>query len=129
LGEGKGGFLFSRIKKRDGRVVKFDINKIVEAIRKAGEATGEFKEATARRLAIKVVSFAKQLYKNKLPNVEDIQDIVEEILLSSAYKVTAKAYIIYRQQHAEIRRIQEEGSVNLVDQYLEKIDWQVKENI
>jgi len=128
LGEGKGGFLFSRIKKRDGRVVKFDINKIVEAIRKAGEATGEFKEATARRLAIKVVSFAKQLYKNKLPNVEDIQDIVEEILLSSAYKVTAKAYIIYRQQHAEIRRIQEEGSVNLVDQYLEKIDWQVKEN-
>ncbi len=120
--------MFEKIKKRDGRVVKFDSDRIVNAILKAGEATGEFKEKTARRLALRVLSLAQETIKRKTPKVEEIQDLVEEVLLSSRYKKTAKAFIIYRDQHKKIREITNSADINLVDQYLEQLDWQVKEN-
>ncbi len=120
--------LFSKIKKRDGRVVKFDVSKIISAILKAGSATGEFDEKIAKKLAMRVVGLANQMIDKKVPLVEDIQDIVEEVLLASPYKNTAKAYIIYRQKHSEIRQITQNASVDLVDSYLTQIDWQVKEN-
>ncbi|MFA6982173.1 MAG: ribonucleoside triphosphate reductase, partial [Patescibacteria group bacterium] len=120
--------MYTKIKKRDGRVVAFDFERIVAAIRKAGEATGEFKEPTARRLGLKVLSLARDTITNKIPKVEEIQDIVEEVLLSSAYKRTAKAFIIYRDQHKKMREISETMDVDLVDQYLDQADWQVKEN-
>ncbi len=119
---------FSKIKKRDGRVVKFDAHKIAQAIQKAGEVTQEFKEKTAQRLALKVLSLARETITKKVPTVEEIQDIVEEVLLTSAYKKTAKAYIIYRDQHSKIREISEGKSVELVQDYLKNLDWQVNEN-
>jgi len=119
--------MFDTIKKRDGRVVPFDAAKITSAIAKAGHATGEFDEGVASRLMLKALNLAQQVASG-VPSVEEIQDIVEEILISSPYRLTAKAYIIYRDQHARIREIRDKASVSLVDQYLDKLDWQVNEN-
>lgn len=120
--------MFVGIKKRDGRIVKFDVQKITDAIIKAGQATGEFDKEVAQNLTVKVLSLSQQLFENKMPTVEKIQDIVEEVLLTSSYRKTAKAYIIYREQHTRIREITDKAGVELVDQYLEKIDWKVNEN-
>jgi ribonucleoside-triphosphate reductase len=120
--------MFRNIIKRDGRIVPFDPEKITIAISKAGKATGEFDYETARRLTIKVLLLAEELIRDRDPHVEEIQDIVEEILLSSPYRKTAKAYIIYRDQHARMREIARQGGLELIDAYLSKVDWRVKEN-
>ncbi len=120
--------MFKKIKKRDGRIAKFDAQKITDAIAKAGEATSEFDTEIAKKLTLKVLNLAQQAITHKIPTVEGIQDAVEEILLSSPYRKTARAYIIYRDQHTRIREITAKANVNIVDQYLEQIDWQVNEN-
>ncbi len=116
-----------KIIKRNGQIVIFDAAKITKAIAKAGKASKEFTEDIAKTLTIRVMQLAEKIVKD-IPSVEEIQDIVEEILLSSPFKKTAKAYLIYREQHAKIREITNKAGVDLIDQYLEKLDWQVKEN-
>jgi ribonucleoside-triphosphate reductase len=118
----------SRIVKRNGQVVDFIPEKISNAIRRAGEATREFDGDTARSLMLRVLALIQSVYQENMPQVEDIQDLVEEVLLASPYKKTAKAYIIYREQHARIREITSKSNVGLVDQYLDQIDWKVNEN-
>ncbi|MEW5895544.1 MAG: ribonucleoside triphosphate reductase [Candidatus Omnitrophota bacterium] len=118
----------TKIIKRDGSIEDFEPQKIISAIQKAGEATGEFGEVVARNLTMRVVNIAHQMMANRAPAVEEIQDIVEEVLLTSPYKKTAKAYIIYRDQHAKIREITSASQVGMVDQYLERLDWKVNEN-
>jgi len=125
---GERGKVFTGIKKRDGRVELFEAEKITRAIWKAGAATREFDYDTAQKLTLKVLNLAQQAIPREIPTVEEIQDVVEEVLLSSPYRKTAKAYIIYREQHAGIREIAAKADVDLVDQYLEKLDWQVNEN-
>lgn len=120
--------MFKSIEKRDGRIVEFDPWKITAAIAKAGKATGEFDEAVAKKLTIKVISLARTLIKDRIPTVEEIQDVVEEVLLTSPYKKTAKAYIIYRDQHAKMRELSSKNSIELMDSYLQKLDWKVNEN-
>ncbi len=120
--------MFEKIKKRNGMIVKFDADKITKAIADAGIATSEFDKKIAQNLTLKVLSLAQQVITHKIPTVEQIQDIVEEVLLSSPYRKTAKAYIIYRDQHARIREITAKANVNIVDQYLGQNDWQVNEN-
>ena len=120
--------MFTQIRKRDGRIVKFDPEKITGAIAKAGAATGEYETETARRLTIKVLALAGQLLGDRIPGVEEIQDIVEETLLQSPYRKTAKAYIIYRDQHARLREVVNKMEVDLVDRYLQKVDWKINEN-
>ena len=120
--------MFKKIRKRDGRVVRFDSKKIADAIAKAGAATGEFDHKIARKLTLKVLNLAQQAIPHRIPTVEGFQDVVEEVLLSSPYRKTARAYIIYREQHAGIREITAKADVDMVDQYLEKLDWQVNEN-
>jgi ribonucleoside-triphosphate reductase len=120
--------MFSMIRKRNGNIVSFDKQKIVRAIHKAGEATGEFGEDIAEVLTLRVINLAMQLINTEIPEVERIQDIVEEVLLASPYKKSAKAYIIYRDQHARIRELVSTAGVKLIDQYLQKLDWQVNEN-
>ncbi len=120
--------MFSSIVKRDGRVVEFNPSKITDAIAKAGKATGEFDYETAKRLTIRVLDLAYRLIGERNPTVEEIQDIVEEVLLNSTFKKTAKAYILYREQHAQIRKLKNKADVELVDNYLDKLDWEVKEN-
>lgn len=120
--------MFNAIKKRDGRLEEFDINKIIAAIEKAGTASGEYDIDIARRLALRAIGMAQQFIKEDFITVEQIQDMVEEILIASPYKKTAKAFIIYREQHARIRDMAAHANLDLLDQYLKKIDWQVQEN-
>jgi anaerobic ribonucleoside-triphosphate reductase len=120
--------MFNLIIKRDGSKVQFISDKITNAIQKAGEASGEFGIDVAKRLTLRVLNIAHELILNRLPTVEEIQDIVEEVIISSQYKKTAKAYIIYRDQHAKIREIVSNADVDLIDTYLEQLDWQVNEN-
>ncbi len=120
--------LFTHIVKRDGTFAEFNSDKITAAITKAGRAVQEFDKNTAKRLTIQIISLAQQLYRDRDPGVEEIQDIVEEVLLASPYKKTAKAYILYREQHTKIREINTRASVKLIEQYLEKLDWKVNEN-
>jgi len=118
----------STIRKRNGRLAEFDAAKITNAIAKAGAATEEFDEKEAKKLTIRVLNLSEKLFDNKIMTVEEIQDIVEEVLLGSSYRKTAKAYIIYRDQHARLREITNKMEVDLVDQYLKKIDWKINEN-
>lgn len=120
--------MYKSIKKRDGRVTKFEFEKIQRAIERAGEATGEFEVGRAKNLALKTLNIAQETIKEKVPTVEQIQDIVEEVLLTSSFKKTAKAYILYREQHRQLREIRSNFSTDLMDQYLGKLDWQVREN-
>jgi len=119
--------MFKRIKKRDNSLEKFDASKITQALIRAGAATGEFDEKGAERLTLKVLDLGRSTIKG-VPTVEQIQDIVEEVLLMSSHKKTAKAYILYRDLRARTREIADSVNVNLVDQYLEQMDWQVNEN-
>ena len=120
--------MYNYIKKRDGRKVKFNDCKIMSAIERAGLETGEFAETEADKLAKKVLARAEKELTEKVPGVEQIQDIVEEVLLSSRYKKTAKAYIIYRDQHKKLREITDAAHLDLMDQYLSRLDWRVNEN-
>jgi ribonucleoside-triphosphate reductase (formate) len=95
--------MFKRIVKRDGKIVKFDPEKITEAIAKAGLATDEFKAERAKVLSEKVLQRAEQEITVRTPNVEQIQDIVEEVLMASSFKKTARAYIKYRQERSRVR--------------------------
>ncbi|MEW6354010.1 MAG: ribonucleoside triphosphate reductase [Pseudomonadota bacterium] len=119
--------MFHHIRKRDGVLAAFDPAKITRAIARAGVATGEFDASVAEQLTQQVLSAAQRVLTAP-PSIEDIQDIVEEILLSSPYHKTAKSYILYRAQRAALREIIAKADVDLVDQYLEQLDWQVQEN-
>lgn len=120
--------MFKKIKKRDGRIVKFNQRKITDAIFKAGQETREFGLDTSKKLSDKVLDRAKEIIRDDIPAVEQIQDIVETVLIESRYIKTAKAYIIYRDQHARIRDLKKTISLDLVDGYINNEDWRVKEN-
>jgi len=95
-----------KIRKRDGRIVNFDSNKIAEAIWKAAKAIGGKDRALSAKLAEQVVeTLEKQLKPGEIPSVEQVQDIVEKTLIENGHARTAKAYILYRQKRAEIRRM------------------------
>lgn len=100
----------------------------MSAIERAGLETGEFAETEASQLTKKVIARAEKEIAKKVPSVEQIQDIVEEVLLDSRYKATAKAFIIYRDQHKKIREIADGTHIDLIDQYLSRLDWRVNEN-
>ncbi len=122
-----------KVLKRDGEIVEFNSAKITDAIKKASEVTKEFDENTAKKLTDKVVDLVCDLVNKKqsnlkAPTVEEIQDMVENVLLSSDYKATAKSYILYRDQHNKMRDFANNANISMVDEYLEKLDWQVSEN-
>jgi ribonucleoside-triphosphate reductase len=120
---------FTKIEKRDGNLVKFDPEKIALAIEKAGDATGEFGHDIAKKLTQKVVDLMnKQFDASNYPTVEKIQNLVEHVLMDSVFEETAKAYIVYRKQHDDLRKIQFLDSDKLMENYLSQGDWKVKEN-
>ncbi len=120
--------MYSQIKKRNNQTATFDKEKIVAAMTKAGKITGEFGEKEASDLTKKVISHAEKIIKDNVPQVEQIQDIVEDVLLQSKFKKTAKVYILYREQHTQLRDITHTFNNDFVEQYLHKTDWKVKEN-
>lgn len=95
--------MFKKIKKRDGKIVNFDQTKIAEAIEKAGLVTGEFKGERAKQLSEKVMKLAEESITERIPQVEQIQDVVEKVLMESSFKKTAKEYITYRQKRNNVR--------------------------
>lgn len=122
-----------QVVKRDGKIVEFNSEKITNAIQKAASVTKEFDRNTAQSLTDKVVELTQQIVERKRENlkavsIEEIQDVVEYILLSSDYKKTAKSYMLYREQQAKLRDFTQNANITMVDEYLKKLDWEVNEN-
>lgn len=122
------GSFFTTVIKRDRARVPFDAEKIVKAITKAGLATKEYDDSQAAALTEKVITHLRSSVEGATIQIEQIQDAVEHVLMVSRFKATAKAYILYREQHAAMRSFATMSSLGLVDNYLDKLDWQVKEN-
>ena len=120
----------TKIKKRDDRIVDYDLSKIEIAIYKAMEAVGDPNKKRAKKLAAQLEKeLNKKFHERSIPAVEEIQDLVEEILIRSRQIKTAKAYILYREQHAQIRDLKTLiDSDALMEGYLAQSDWRVKEN-
>jgi len=119
------------IRKRDGRLEPFEPEKIESAIFSAAKAVGGEDIEKAAAITKQLVSFLEVIYKDdRVPTVENVQDLVEKILIENGHAKTAKAYILYREQHAKIRQTKEllSDAVNMVDNYIQQKDWRVKEN-
>jgi len=118
------------VRKRDGRLETFDQERITNAIWKAAKAVGGKDRKLAKQLSDQVaVELKKRFGEDGVPTVEEIQDIVEKTLIENGHARTAKAYILYRKQHQDLRELAAIlSSADMVDQYLEIEDWRVKEN-
>ncbi len=120
-----------KVKKRDGRIVDFDKERITSAIFKAITATGQGDGIRSKHLTEKFLKIFHRRFKpGEMPTVEQIQDIVEELLILEGLVETAKSYILYREQRRRVREsiTVSEAAVDRVDQYLDKLDWEVQEN-
>ncbi len=119
-----------KIIKRDGRVVSFDQERIINAIFKAAKAVGGADRRTAGMLSQEVVAVLNEKYHDTLPSVEDVQDLVEKILIENGHAKTAKAYILYRKQHEELRNFQHLllNTEKMFQEYLGGEDWRINEN-
>lgn len=95
--------MFDKVKKRDGRIVPYDKEKIAQAIFRSAKSVGGSDIELARRLADKVEARLVEQLGNNIPEVETIQDSVEKVLIKQGHAATAKAYILYRQKRTEIR--------------------------
>lgn len=122
--------IITQIRKRSGEIVAFDRNKITSAIKHAQEAISEVDDRLAEELCDKIVSnVAKHFHKNTIPAVEEVQDIVEATLIENKQVELAKAYILYRDQHRQLRDINKGTSdEKLMEDYLGRADWRLKEN-
>jgi len=121
----------TKVRKRSGIVVKFIPDKIKDAILKAGNATGEFGARWAKQLsALAIERLEEEFDGHTIPTVEQIQDIVEETLMRAGFYKTARAYIIYRSQHARLRRgkLLLAETTKLIKDYVDENDWRVREN-
>lgn len=118
------------VRKRDSRLEEFDQERITNAIWKAAKAVGGTDRELAKQLSDKVVAELNRRFGDDgCPMVEEIQDIVEKTLIENGNARTAKAYIVYRKQHQDLRELASLlGSADMVDQYLDIEDWRVKEN-
>ncbi|MCJ7608156.1 ATP cone domain-containing protein, partial [Candidatus Bathyarchaeota archaeon] len=118
------------VRKRDGRLDAFDPERITIAIWKAAKAVGGKDRETSKRLSEDVTKeLARRFGDEGVPTVEEIQDLVEKTLIENGHARTAKAYILYRKQHQDIRELASLlSSIDLIDQYLQLEDWRVREN-
>ncbi|MBR5322610.1 MAG: ribonucleoside triphosphate reductase [Clostridia bacterium] len=122
--------MFTHIVKRDGRVELFDEIKITKAIRNAFAACEYDAEYNASRLTMMVVEKAEEKYKDSTPEVEGVQDIVEQVLIENGYAAVAKAYILYRQKRKQAREMDSliGATIDMFGNYLGDKDWSIKEN-
>ncbi len=121
----------SDVIKRDGERIAFDANRIAQAITKAGEATTEFGSDEAWLLTQQVVKVLKYRFSDSLaPSIEQIQDVVEQVLISSNYYKTARAYIVYREQREKARQDKKAvvDAISSINEYLDRSDWRVNAN-
>jgi anaerobic ribonucleoside-triphosphate reductase len=98
--------LINKVIKRSGEIVDFDQDKIALAIYKAATSVDIDDKHLAKKLSDQVVmKITKKYHKNSIPAVEEVQDIVEEVLVENKLLSVAKAYILYREQHRQLRDI------------------------
>ncbi len=118
------------IRKRNGQVVPFDREKITGAIWAAIQAVGGRDYERARKLSDQVIKEIKRKYEDGgIPSVEHVQDIVEKVLVENGNVKVAKAYILYREQHKNIREVTKLlRDIAIIDDYLDEMDWRVREN-
>ena len=120
-----------KVQKRDGSIVDFNLNKIKDAIIKAFDACNrQYHTDGIDFLVLKVMADFEGKIKDGLVTVENIQDSVESTLGKAGYDDVAKAYIIYRRQHQNLRNVSNTllDYKKIVDNYLKINDWRVKEN-
>ena len=120
-----------KTRKRDNKIVDFDLSKISHAITQAFEACDrDYNPDTIDFLALKVTADFEPKIKDGLIAVEDIQDSVEAVLIKADYADVAKAYILYRRQREKLRNMKSTmlDYKELVDKYVKAADWRVKEN-
>jgi len=119
------------IKKRDGRIVPFQKERITKAIFNAAQSVGGTDKSTSDELAKKVFAELRtQFGASDIPTVEQIQDTVEKVLIENGHAKTAKAYILYRERHNQMRAMKDTfvDVQGTIDEYLMQTDWRVKEN-
>ena len=119
-----------KVRKRNGAIVSFEIDKIEAAIKRAIEAVGGTDFSKVSSMAKKIGGEIESKIGNDIPDVEVIQDAVEQILIKEGHDEVAKAFIIYRQKRSDTRTsknvVIEVG--NTMDEYLKNIDWRINEN-
>jgi len=120
----------TKIRKRDGRVVDFEQSKIRETIWKAAQSVGGTNKELSEKLSNKVIEYLEENFAGKLLTVEDVQDAIEKVLVENGHYKTAKAFILFREQHKKIRESKDFllDTRTLVNGYLEQVDWKVREN-
>jgi anaerobic ribonucleoside-triphosphate reductase len=119
-----------KIRKRDGRIVPFEQGKITNVIFKAAQAVGGSDREKAKELSDQVVAIINEKYDKRIPTVENVQDIVEKVLVENGHYKTAKAYMLYREEHKKLRDVKalllDVGDV--IDGYIKQNEWRIKEN-
>ncbi len=120
----------SKVQKRNGAIVDYDLSKIENAIISAAKAVGGTDIELAKKIAADIDKIISEKFKDDIPNVEQVQDIVEHELIEQGHATTAKAYILYRQQR-NIQRTDKNVVIevqNTMNEYLEKLDWRINAN-
>jgi anaerobic ribonucleoside-triphosphate reductase len=120
----------SKIQKRNGAIVDFDLQKISDALFSAAKSVGGHDRKMSQNLSEKVGVVLETKYPDAIPTVEQVQDIVEKVLIEEGHAATAKAYILYREKKSEIR---EDRNVTVevektISEYLDQLDWRVNAN-
>lgn len=115
--------------KRDGRIVKFEQEKIEKAILKAMHGTGLYADSAEKESRLLTEKVLAELPTTDKISIEQIQDVVERVLMETGSTELAKSYILYRKQHQDLREMASIAEdVRLIDRYLQRTDWKVKEN-
>ncbi len=122
--------MVAKIRKRDGSVVLFDKFKIGEAIWKAVKSVGGNDKGRTEEISDLVVEKLYEQWGDKgIPRVEEVQDLVEKMLIEEGHAKTAKAYILYRKSHDELRKVKGLfDTIDAVEDYIGLNDWTIKEN-
>ena len=121
--------MINKIRKRDGRVVPFDKEKIIEAVWKAAKVAGGEDRKEAEKLGDLIIKNITERFRTIIPEVENIQDLVEKILVKERHYKTAKAYMLYRKSHQDLREIKAIfDTIEAVEDYVGEKDWEIKEN-
>ncbi|MBS3820964.1 MAG: ribonucleoside triphosphate reductase, partial [Phycisphaerae bacterium] len=122
--------MFERIRKRDGQVVEFQPEKVTRAIYKAAVACGGDNYQMAEDLCRQVMEITARRIGNRIPEVEEVQDIIEKVLIENGHAQTAKAFILYREKRRGARQMNAliGATIDMFNGYLDDRDWQRKEN-
>ena len=121
-----------KVKKREGKIVRFDLEKIKQAIKKAFDAENRiYDEDVIDFISLKVTANFEPKLQDGIIKVEDIQDSVEEVLSKSGYTDVAKSYILYRKLHEKMRNMQSTvlDYKELVNSYVNVTDWRVRKTL